>query len=90
MHSAIYRGYLRHRRFHPHTHKFVYQVFMMYLDLDELPEVLEISPLWSQKSWRPARFERRDYLGDPELPLDQAVRQRIADATGRPLGGASQ
>ncbi len=82
MRSAIYEGLLRHRRFYPRAHKFVYQVFMMYLDLDELPAVLNMSPWWSERPWRPARFVRSDYLGDPAIPLDQAVRARIQEVTG--------
>ena len=83
MHSAIYKGHLRHRRFTPTEHAFTYPVFMMYLDLDELSEVLELSPFWSEKSWRPARFVRKDFLGDPELSLKQAVRKRIHTETGQ-------
>ena len=82
MHSAIYQGYLRHRRFTPHVHKFSYRVFMMYLDLDELDQVLEKSPFWSRRAWRPARFERADFHGDPALSLKQAIRARIHDETG--------
>ena len=47
VHSAIYQGFVRHRRFMPRAHKFLYEVFMMYLDLDELDSVLALSPLWS-------------------------------------------
>jgi len=83
VHSAIYQGYLRHRRHFPHGHRFCYPVFMMYLDLDELDSVLALSPFWSSKPWRPARFVRRDYLGDPEVPLADAVRERIREQTGR-------
>ena len=82
MHSAIYKGYLRHRRFHPRTHKFSYRVFMMYLDLDELDAVFKLSPLWSKNPWRPARFKRGDFLGDPNITLDHAVRQLIHTETG--------
>ena len=82
MHSAIYQGYLRHRRFLPTEHRFSYQVFMMYLDLDELDEVLALSPLWSKRRFRPARFERSDFLGDPSMPLKQAVCERIHEETG--------
>ncbi len=82
MHSAIYQGFVRHRRFVPHAHRFCYRVFMLYLDLDELDEVLELSPLWSDKAWRPARFCRADFLGDPAVPLKQAVSDRILEATG--------
>ena len=82
MHSAIYQGVLRHRRFQPHAHRFSYRVFMMYLDLDELDELLAKSPLWSRGRLRPARFQRSDFLGDPEVPLKQAVCDRIEQQTG--------
>ena len=82
MHSAIYQGYLRHRRFTPNVHKFSYRIFMMYLDLDELDLVLEKSPFWSRRAWRPARFERGDFHGDPALSLKQAIRVRIHEETG--------
>ena len=82
MHSAIYQGYLRHRRFTPHAHRFTYQVFMMYLDLDELDTVLGLSPFWSTKAWRPVRFQRSDFLGDPRISLKQSVRERIHQETG--------
>ncbi len=60
---------------------------MMYLDLGELEEVLALSPWWSVKSWRPARFERSDYLGDPGIPLGDAVRNRIFEETGERHSG---
>jgi len=82
VHSAIYRGGLRHRRFLPRAHRFSYRVFMMYLDLAELDDILKLSPWWSDKPWRPARFERSDFLGDVRIPLDQAVRNRIFEETG--------
>ncbi len=82
MHSAIYEGLLRHRRYLPRAHRFSYSVFMLYLDLDELDEVLELSPLLSDKPWRPARFCRADFLGDPAVPLKQAIGERIFEATG--------
>ena len=82
MHSAIYQGVLRHRRFQPRTHRFSYRVFMMYLDLDELDQVLAMSPLWSRARLHPARFQRSDFLGDPEVPLKQAVCDEIHAQTG--------
>jgi len=82
MHSAIYQGVLRHRRFQPRAHRFSYRVFMMYLDLDELDQVLAMSPLWSRGRFRPARFQRSDFLGDPEVPLKQAVCDTIYAQTG--------
>ena len=84
MDSAIYTGWVRHRRFTPRQHKFIYPVFMMYLDLDELTAVFEKSRWWSEKPWRPARFQRSDFLGDKSIPLDHAVRNRILEETGQP------
>ena len=82
MKSAIYQGYLRHRRFLPNAHRFTYPVFMMYADLDELDQILALTPLWSRRAFRPARFQRSDFLGDPAVPLKQAVCERIYQETG--------
>jgi DUF1365 family protein len=60
---------------------------MVYLDLTELCGVFEGSRLWSTRRWAPARFCREDHLGDPSLPLDEAVRQLVEQETGkRPEG----
>jgi DUF1365 family protein len=83
MHSAIYKGLLRHRRFIPLDHKFSYKVFMVYLDLDEIDKVLSMTRFWSRKAWRPARYERSDFLGDSQISLQSAVRERIYEETGR-------
>ena len=87
LHSAIYSGWVQHRRLAPREHCFRYRVFMMYLDLAELEQVLALSPLWSRSRWVPVRFRREDFFGDPALPLDEAVRQRVAEEGGeRPAG----
>lgn len=87
MESCIYEGTLRHRRFAPAEHGYTYGLFMMYLDLDELPDLFRRRWLWSAERPAPARFRRADHLGDPSQPLSQAVRDLIARTTGiRPLG----
>lgn len=87
LHSAIYEGRVRHRRMTPRPHVFEFPLFMVYLDLAELDRVFSMTRLWSSRRAAPARFCRSDYLGDPELPLDNAVRERIAHHTGeRPDG----
>jgi uncharacterized protein len=60
--SALYEGWVRHRRHEPVEHEFRYRLFMSYLDLDELPEVLDRLPLWSGRRPAPAWFRREDYL----------------------------
>jgi len=82
MHSAIYAGTVRHRRFAPVENAFRYRLFLMYLDLAELPELFESHRLWSVGRANIAWFRRRDFLGDPRIPLDQAVRRLVGERTG--------
>jgi uncharacterized protein len=91
MHSALYTGLLRHRRFAPRSHEFSYRLFMMYVDLAELESVFRGRWLWSVKRPALAWLRRADYLhdcaGDTNVPLDQAVRDRVQFETGsRPRG----
>jgi len=85
--SAIYEGTIRHRRFEPIEHSFRYPLFLMYLDLSELPDVLDPYPLFSARRRALARFRRKDFMGDPAQPLDECARDTVAAATGdRPAG----
>lgn len=85
--SAVYEGWVRHRRFEPIEHSFRYRLFLMYLDLDELPGVLDPFPLFSARRPAPARFRRSDYMGDPERPLAECARDAVETETGsRPAG----
>ena len=87
MHSAIYQGKLLHRRMEPKWHSFDYTLFMMYIDLAELPSVFANSWLFSASGRAAARFYREDHLGDPTMTLDQAVRDLVMQETGsRPSG----
>jgi len=85
--SAIYTGWVQHRRFAPHPNQFRYKVFMVYLDLTEVDRFCALSRWWSRRPWAPARFCREDFFGDPTLSLDEAVRLRVAEVFGeRPQG----
>ena len=82
MHSAICTGWVRHRRFAPVTHAFRYRTFMMYLDLDELPQLFAGRWFWSANRRNLAWFRRSDYLGDPARPLKNEVAALVARETG--------
>jgi len=86
--SAVYEGWVRHRRFTPIEHSFVYRQSMLLLDLDELPGVLDGHPLYSARRGRaPAVLRREDHLGDPARPLADCVRELVERRTGeRPAG----
>ena len=83
MHSCIYRGVVRHRRFVPVEHAFQYRMCMLYLDLDEFDEVFRGRWLWSTRGFNFAWFNRADYHGDAEKPLREAVADTVAEQTGR-------
>jgi DUF1365 family protein len=88
MHSALYHGWLNHRRVAPRRHAFRYRLFMAYLDLAELDQVFRGRWLWSTRRAALARFDRRDHFGDPAQPLGDAVRALVAERTGRRPEGA--
>ncbi len=82
--SCIYEGAIRHRRTEPRR-EFRHRLALFYLDLDELPSLLD----GRLTAARPGllRFRRRDYLGPATRPLDHAVRDAVETHTGaRPAG----
>jgi len=83
MKSGVYRGTIRHRRMTPVPHEFEYGMFMLYLDLAEIPRVFDGRWLWSARRPSVAWFRRADYLGDSRVPLDEAVRDLVQQRTGR-------
>jgi DUF1365 family protein len=87
MESALYVGTLRHRRNAPVAHVFEYRVTYAWLDLAELEKAFEGRWLWSTRRPSVAWFRRADYLGEPTIPLDVAVRDRAERELGwRPCG----
>lgn len=85
--SAFYEGWVRHRRYAPRKHAFRYPLFQVLLDLGEVPAVFDRLRLWSATAPAPLRFRRRDYHGNPDVPLDRAVRDTVERASGqRPEG----
>ncbi|KAF1010024.1 MAG: hypothetical protein GAK32_01740 [Pseudomonas fluorescens] len=85
MNSALYRGWITHRRFFPRAHAFRYRIGLLYLDLDGQEQVLALSPLAGTGRFAPFAFRQQDYL--PELTrngmsLSDAVRQEVGTALG--------
>ena len=83
MKSCIYEGQVRHTRNKPAFHKFNYRLFMMYLDLDELPTLFRKTWFWSATRPALARFRRRDHLGPEQQALSDSVRDLVETETGR-------
>ncbi len=83
MHSCIYQGHVQHRRLGPVENTFRYSIFFMYLDLAELPTLFDGYTFWSLERFNVATFTRGYHLGDPNVPLETAVRDLVAQETGR-------
>ena len=87
LHSCLYVGTVRHRRFDAIGHAFTTSLYFCYLDLDEIDAVFTGRWWWSARRPAPMRFRRRDYFGDPQRPLADCVRDAVAARTGlRPNG----
>ncbi|MFS1931966.1 DUF1365 domain-containing protein [Vibrio splendidus] len=88
--SGIYWGNVRHRRFGDITHEFSYQLYMMGLDLDELPQTTARSALFGTRWYNPIRFVESDYLAEKEENVTngepKSLKQRIASKVQQ-LGG---
>ncbi len=87
MHSRLYVGQVKHQRYTPTPHAFRYGLFMLYLDLEELPTVFKQRWLWSVSRPALARFRREDHLGDKAVDLASAVRALVQQEAGIRLTG---
>jgi DUF1365 family protein len=85
--SALYAGWVRHRREAPAVHEFRYRLCLLYLDLSELDRVFARRWLWSVERPNLAAFFRRDQWGDPTRPLDACIRELVEERTGRRPSG---
>jgi DUF1365 family protein len=80
---SLYFGRVRHQRSTPRRHAFSYRLFLVGLDLDRVEEAMQVSPWLGYERFAHSSFRRRDYFGDPQVPLDEAVRAHVEAETGR-------
>jgi DUF1365 family protein len=85
--SCLYAGTVRHRRTTAVAHDFDYRVSFAFVDLARLGTFDALAPLAGVERRRPIGLRRRDYFGEPTVPLDRAVRDLVETRTGmRPSG----
>ncbi len=87
MRSRLYKGTVGHERLYPRSHRFQYKVFMLYLDLDELPTLFDRFLFWSSRGVNLAWFRRSDHHGDPSQPLKQSIIDLVRNETGKTPSG---
>jgi len=83
MESCFYEGRVVHRRYFPLRHEFEYRLWMAYLDLDEVSQLLE-RRLLSARRFAPLSFLPGDHhvQGQDPLRLIDCVRQRVRERVG--------
>jgi DUF1365 family protein len=86
-HSCIYAGKVSHQRYVPVAHGFNYSLFMMYIDLKELPELFKPFWFWSWQGRNIASFFRKDYADGASQDLDSTIRALITKHTGKSCQG---
>ncbi|MGI2257874.1 DUF1365 domain-containing protein [Shewanella sp. GXUN23E] len=62
--SGVYLGQVRHLRRAPRHHSFEYEMGMLVLDLDEIPQLESCSRWFSASGFAPLSFRAGDYLRD--------------------------
>jgi DUF1365 family protein len=87
MHSCIYEGTVTHRRHEPVVHQFQYRLFMVYLDLDELPSLVGQGGLIAGSKYAGRSFLRSDHLFNNSQSLQTEIREIVLQQSGtRPKG----
>ncbi len=87
LNSALYEGVVWHRRYGDKPNEFTYNVFMVYLDLQELDQVFARSRFWSHQGPAMARLKRSDYIGDSDETIYHSVCDYIRQQTGQQYCG---
>lgn len=82
MHSAIYTGWVRHRRYQPKSHAFKYDLFLLALDLDELNQGLRFSRFFAVEQWALLSFRHQDYLGGKGKLTCEKVWNKVCELGG--------
>ncbi|WP_373084178.1 DUF1365 domain-containing protein [Zhongshania sp.] len=88
LHTAIYRGEVRHQRLTPLSHRFTYQISSFLFDLDELDEAADHCRLFSLNHFNLFSFHFKDFgNGSGESPRHYIERcltgQGISDTLAR-------
>ncbi len=86
MKSCIYKGRVKHERYTPRAHAFTYSLFMMYVDLDELPTLFNKHLLWAVNKSNVASFYRNDHHGD-DASLADSIRALVLKKSGESAEG---
>lgn len=78
MTQAVVRGKVWHQRKQPFRHGFAYPLWLVWCDLDEIPQLLSRHWSWGSR-WRPVVFRSEDFVDRRALALAEKVREKVAE-----------
>ncbi len=85
--AGIYSGRVRHRRLSPVEHSFEYTMFMAYLDVDRIPEMMSVSALAGYEKAALVSYRESDHFGDASFSLRQRLETNaVANGVSLPDG----
>ncbi len=81
MNSCLYKATVMHHRLAPKTHRFQYNIFMFYLDLDEIDTLAKKFKLISRNRFNLFNFRDKDHLQLPRENPDTSknIKQHITE-----------
>jgi uncharacterized protein len=85
--SSLCVGSLTHRRLEAPEHRFVYPLYMLLVDLDELPDLDRRLRLLGHNRARPVGFRDADHLGASARPVRDKVEAFLRSQGIEPPGG---
>jgi uncharacterized protein len=81
MNSRIYECHIMHARLHPRAHRFGYNIFMLAIDLDELPELSRSLRILKINTSGLLSFRENDYLPVDRPPHNPDPQSHSTPAT---------
>ena len=81
----LYRGFINHRRFTPFKQSFTYPIFLAYVDLGDINNVIKKSFFWNVNKTAIVSFNRKDYHGDPNIDLEESEKIEIKPSMIQPI-----
>lgn len=87
-HSALYTGRVMHKRLLPFGHRFIYRVFSLWLDLDEIPYLGHRLKLFSHNRFNLLSFHDRDHGPGTAAPLRPWLESALINSGIDTQGGA--
>ncbi|MDI9347424.1 MAG: DUF1365 domain-containing protein [Methylacidiphilales bacterium] len=78
----LFQGRIVHNRLIPTPHSFSYHIALFYFDLQRLDTAFSKVKFYGVNTAALASFQRKDYYGDPDIPLIKEIQSLVKERTG--------